>query len=103
MARLEYARWHTCLNCAKVRFEDVAFLWEADGQIAAFLMPGPGETHVQVHPAWETSELVEEMLGVAEDRLATARADGSRKLRVWAAPSRRMERLPPSALSGSTM
>ena len=38
VARLEYARWHTCLNCANVRLEDVATLWEADGEIIAFVM-----------------------------------------------------------------
>jgi len=52
VARLEYARWHTCLNCANVRLEDVATLWEADGEIIAFVMPdgGPGEVHFNVHP-----------------------------------------------------
>ena len=86
VARLDYARWHVCLNCAKVRLEDVAFLWEADGQIVAFLMPdgGLGEAHLSVHPALRTLELEEEMLGVAEERLAEARQDGWRKLVAWA-------------------
>lgn len=35
----EYARWHTCLNCAGVGLEEVATLWEADGQLIAFQMP----------------------------------------------------------------
>lgn len=85
VARLEYARWHTCLNCAKVRLEDVAFLWEADGQIIAMLMPdgGPGEAHLSVHPALRTRELEEEMLSVAEERLAAVKPDGARKLFVW--------------------
>lgn len=30
VARLDYARWHVCLNCANVRLEDIAFLWEAE-------------------------------------------------------------------------
>jgi ribosomal protein S18 acetylase RimI-like enzyme len=86
VVRLDYARWHICLNCAKVRLEDVAFLWEADGQLVAMLMPdgGPGEAHLNVHPGLRTRELEEEMLGVAEERLAKVKPDGGHKLFVWA-------------------
>ena len=86
VARLDYARWHSCLNCARVRLEDVAFLWELDGQIAAILMPdgGRGEAHFLVHPAMRTPELEEEMLAVAEERLPEVRPDGSLKLCIWA-------------------
>jgi mycothiol synthase len=64
----------------------VAFLWEADGQIAAILMPdgGPGDAHLSVHPALYTLELAEEMLDVAEERLAKVMPDGSRQLYIWA-------------------
>src|SRR5688500_12592208 len=63
VARLDYARWHSCLNCAGVRLEDVASLWEADGHIIAFLMPdgGPGEAHMCVHPGLRTHALEAEM------------------------------------------
>jgi ribosomal protein S18 acetylase RimI-like enzyme len=86
VARLEYARWHTCMNCAQVRLDDVAYLWEAAGQLIAFLMPdgGPGEAHLCVHPGLRTRELEEEMLTVAEERLARVRPDGSHRLYVWA-------------------
>lgn len=86
VARLDYARWHTCLNCAKVRLEDVTFLWQAADQLVAILMPdgGPGEAHLLVHPRLGTPELEEEMLGVAEEHLAAVKPDGSRKLCVWA-------------------
>ncbi len=85
VARLDYARWHTCLNCAHVRIDDVAFLWEEAGQIIAILMPdgGPGEAHLLVHPSLRTLELEEEMLDVAEERLAITQSDGSQKLYVW--------------------
>lgn len=86
VARLDYARWHTCLNCAKVRLEEVAYLWECDSQLIAFLMPdgGRGEAHLCVHPGLRTRELEEEMLTVAEERLAALKPDSSRRLRVWA-------------------
>jgi mycothiol synthase len=92
VARLEYARWHVCLNCAHVRLEDVAFLWESDGQLVAFLMPdgGPGDAHLCVHPESASSELEEEMLHVAEDRLAKVRPDGSRSLHVWVPDQHRL-------------
>jgi len=85
VARLDYARWHTCLNCAKVGLDEVAFLWETNGKIVAMLMPdgGPGEAHFCVHPTLRTLELEEEMLKIAEERLAKVEPDGSRKLVVW--------------------
>jgi mycothiol synthase len=89
VARLDYARWHTCLNCARVRLEDVAYLWESDGRLIAFLMPdgGRGEAHFCVHPGLRTLELEEQMLGVAEECLETVKKDGARKLIVWAPQS----------------
>jgi ribosomal protein S18 acetylase RimI-like enzyme len=85
VSRLDYARWHTCLNCAQLRLEDVAYLWETGGKLAAFLMPdgGRGEAHLCVHPALRTLELEEEMLSVAEERLAAVTQDGSHRLYVW--------------------
>ncbi len=86
VARLDYARWHGCMNCARIGLEEVVFLWEADGRLAAFLMPDGdrGEAHFCVHPEWRSPELEEEMLSVAEERLFAVQPDGSRKLYLWA-------------------
>jgi GNAT superfamily N-acetyltransferase len=86
VARLDYARWHTCLNCAGVTLEQVAHLWEQDGEIVAMMMPdgGPGEAHLMVHPDWRSMTLEAEMLALAEERLATPQPDGKRQLVVWA-------------------
>jgi mycothiol synthase len=86
VARLEYARWHTCLNCAKVTLHDVVTLWEAESDLAGILMPdgGRGEAHLLVHPHLRTAALEEDMIRVAEERLAAVKADGSRSLIVWA-------------------
>jgi ribosomal protein S18 acetylase RimI-like enzyme len=86
VARLEYARWHGCMNCTKARLEDSFFLWEAAGEIVALLLSesGRGEAHLCVHPELRTPELEEEMFVVAEDRLACIRPDGSHRLYVWA-------------------
>ncbi len=85
VARLDYARWHTCLNCAKVDLEEVAYLWESDGQLIAFLVSDGerGEAHFCVHPGQKTGELEEEMLDVAEEYLAAVKTDSTHRLRVW--------------------
>ena len=91
VARLDYARWHLCLNCDKVRLEDIAYLWETDcegsreREIVSIVMPegGPGEAHLMVHPDFDTAELEEEMLSMAQERLAASGPDGSRRLCVW--------------------
>jgi mycothiol synthase len=92
VARLDYARWHTCLNCAHVGLEEVAFLWESGGRLIAFAMPdgGRGEAHFCVHPELRTLELEEEMLSLAEERLTSVRPDGSRRLFVWAPEADKM-------------
>lgn len=85
VARLDYARWHSVLNCAHLTLADVVSLWEADGQLVAFMMPDgvPDEAHFMVHPAYRTLELEEEMLAVAEQRLAEVKPDGSHSLVIW--------------------
>jgi mycothiol synthase len=85
VARLDYARWHSCLNCANVRLEDVVYLWEKDEQLIAFMMPdgGPGESHLNRHPQWTSPELEIEMLIVAEERLAADQEDQTRSLCIW--------------------
>ncbi len=85
VARLDYARWHSCLNCAHVSLAEVAYLWEADGQLVAFVLPdgGPREAHLNVHPHWASAELETEMPDTAEAHLAVTRPDGRRELTVW--------------------
>lgn len=94
VARLDYARWHTCLNCAEVGLGDVATLWESDERLVAFVMPdgGRGEAHMSVHPHLRSLELEEEMLTVAEERLARVQPDGSHKLAVWVPREDRLRR-----------
>lgn len=86
VGRLDYARYHMCMNCAQVRLEDVACLWEVNGRILAFVMPdgGRGEAFPSVHPGLRTLELEEEILDVAEEHLHAVKEDGTRRLSVWA-------------------
>jgi ribosomal protein S18 acetylase RimI-like enzyme len=86
VARLDYARWHSCLNCAHVQLQEVAWLWELDDQLIGILMPdgGPGEAHLLAHPLLRTLELEESMLSVAEERLVATAAGATGQLCVWA-------------------
>ncbi len=92
VARLDYARWHGLINIAKLRLEDVAFLWEDAGQLIAFATSegAPGEIHFSVHPSFRTLELEEAMLCVAEEHLAEVTADQNRKLCLFATESDRL-------------
>lgn len=85
-ARLDYWRWHVVANCRALPcIESYIFLWETvDGQLAAALNPeGPGEVHLQVHPAYTTPALLNEMIDVAEAHL-TGERDGRREITIWA-------------------
>ncbi len=86
VARLEYARWHTCLNCHSVTLNEIAHLWEVDGKLVAFAMPdgGPDEVHINIHPAWKTAEFEERILLLAEEKLSVPTDEGKRFLGAWA-------------------
>ncbi len=85
VSRLEYSRWHVLINCAHLELQDVAFIWELEGRIIGLLMPdgGKGEGHFSVHPAYDTPELEEQALDVAEEHLTADQPDGKRQLYIW--------------------
>jgi mycothiol synthase len=85
VARLEYARWHTLLNCANLTLNDVATLWEDGDELVGFVMPdgGRGEAHFNLLPAYRTPEMYAEMLQVAEAELPEIKADGTHRLFIW--------------------
>lgn len=83
--RFDYCRWHVYKNVVGCHPDEVVFLWEQpDGRLAAVLNAEErGDAFLQVHPGLRTSELEEQMLEVAEERLADP-GGGARMLRVWA-------------------
>jgi mycothiol synthase len=84
LLRWDYWRWHVNENIFQFRLEDVITLWEADDQIVAMLNPdGTGEAFFQVHPAYHNTELLAEMLDVAEQKLPNTKAEGKKELLVW--------------------
>lgn len=85
VARLDYWRWHGLRNVDPQPIEGLIYLWEAAGQLVAALNPeGRGEAFFQVHPDHRTPALEEEMLALAEERLAAPTPEGKRRLEVWA-------------------
>ena len=84
VAEFDYWRWHMVANLEGWNLETVIFLWEtADGRLAAVLTPmGGGEAILHVHPDVRTPELEDEMLAVAEERLAATGKDSHRRLWV---------------------
>ena len=85
VVRWDYWRCHTVDNTAPPRMQDDVMIWEApNGRIAAVLNgEDRGQAFLQVHPDLRTPAREEEMLAMAEERLAVAGEDGRRTLRVW--------------------
>ena len=84
--RWDYWQWHVNRNIFHFNLAEVVCLWETDdGRLAAVTHPdGTGEAFLQVHPAFQTPELEDDLLATAEARLAAPLADGRQCLTVWA-------------------
>ena len=84
VARLDYWRWHGIANLGDGQLEQDVFLWETEeGEMASVLnREEAGSAYLQVHPWLRTPALEEEMIALAEERLAVRR-EGKRVLSVW--------------------
>src|SRR4030042_2773517 len=85
VARLDYWRWHGIMNLGDGTLETGVYLWEtSEGQIIAVLnREGAGQTFLQLHPAFKTVELEEEMITLAEAQLRAPSRSGGQVLWVW--------------------
>ncbi len=86
VARLDYWWWFINADLEKMPPGENIFIWETDSaQIAAVLNPeGRGQAFLQIHPAFRSPELNDEMIAVAESRLAAPGEDGRQRLQVFA-------------------
>jgi ribosomal protein S18 acetylase RimI-like enzyme len=84
--RFDYWRWHVNENIFQTPLEEAIALWETPaGEIAAVLnAENRGDAVFQIHPAWRSAALEDELLDAAEARLAATAEDGTRRLTVWA-------------------
>jgi mycothiol synthase len=83
--RLDYWRWHGIENCGYLdAMEKHIYLWETEaGRLAAVLNPESlGSVFLQVHPAFKTPELEEEMIETAEAELSAQKGDKWRQ-GIW--------------------
>ncbi len=85
VARLDYARWHVMMNCAKVTLDEVATIWQDGERIVGLVLPdgGPGEAHILIRPDYEDASLVTEMIDQAERTLCTEVPGNGRSIYVW--------------------
>ena len=84
--RFDYWRWHGIENLGHGNLERDVIIWEdTQGQIAAVLNPeGPGYVYLQVDPGYRTPELENEMLILAEEKLAVSKEGQRPGLNVFA-------------------
>ncbi len=82
VARLDYWWWFVNPDIEKITPDENVFIWESEtGQIAAVLTPeGRGHVYPQVHPDFHSPAMAEELVAVAEERLAVIGKDGLEKL-----------------------
>jgi mycothiol synthase len=85
VARWDYWIWFANPDLEKISLEENVFIWETGvGQIAAVLNPeGHGHAFPQIHPDFDTLELKDEIIAVAEERLTTTGKDGRKRLWLW--------------------
>jgi mycothiol synthase len=85
VARLDYWRWHGIMNMGDGSLEEHVYVWEtADGQIAAVLnREGVGQAFLQIHPAYKSIELEQQMITVAEEKLRGQSRRGGMVLWIW--------------------
>ena len=85
VVRLDYWRWHGIMNLGDGTLETGVFIWETElGQIVAGLnREGAGQAFMQIHPAYKTTDLEEQMMIVAEEHLRTSSRKGGGVLWVW--------------------
>jgi ribosomal protein S18 acetylase RimI-like enzyme len=87
IGRWDYWRWHVYENLVdNVPLSQMAYLWENEaGRLAAMVnAEDVGDIYLQVHPAYQSAELDEEMVATAEEHLGTTDDEGRRVLTIFA-------------------
>ncbi len=85
VARLDYWRWHGIMNLNDGKLEEDVYLWETEeGRIASVLnREGSGQAFLQIHPAFKTAQLEDQMIALAEEKLRAPSRRGGTVLWVW--------------------
>lgn len=83
--RFDYWYWFVNPALFQMPMEKAIQFWEtSDGDLAAFLVPeNPGEATFNIHPRYDTAELLEEMFSVALTQYGRMRDNNSYQLTTW--------------------
>ena len=85
VSRWDYWWWFANPSLEHLPLTESVFIWETEGgQIAAVLNPeGLGQVFPQVDPRFRSAKLEEEIIALAEERLAATGKSGRRKVWLW--------------------
>jgi mycothiol synthase len=83
--RWDYWRWHGIMNLGDGNLERDVYLWETEGQqIAAVLNPEErGQVFLQIHPAFKSPDLEEQMITLAEAYPRCPSQKGGHYIWIW--------------------
>jgi mycothiol synthase len=85
VSRWDYWRWHGIKNLKDGSLERDVTLWETnEGQIAAVVNPEePGQVYLQIHPAFKSSVLEDQMVSFAEEHLREPKQRNGDVMWLW--------------------
>lgn len=83
--RFDYWYWFVNPALFQMPMEKAIQFWEtSDGDLAAFIVPeNPGEATFNIHPRYDTAELLEEMFSVALAQYGRTQDNKSHQLTTW--------------------
>lgn len=83
--RLDYWKWHIATLGPKDKSLPLV-IWETpeDEIIAAMVPEEKAHPHLQIHPAYNTPEFIEEMVATAEEHLYGRTKENKRRVYIWA-------------------
>jgi mycothiol synthase len=85
VARLDYWRWHGIMNLDEGNLETGVYMWETEDRkiVAVVNQEGNGQVFLQIHPAYKTAKLEEEMIALAEEKLRAPSRRGGQAMWIW--------------------
>ena len=85
VARLDYWRWHGIMNLGEGTLETGVYLWETENRKIAGVVnqEDDGQVFLQIHPAYKTAAMEEEMIALAEEKLRAGSRRGGHALWIW--------------------
>lgn len=84
VSRLDYWKGHVSTLGSQTGILDMAVWENAEGEFAAAMLPEEkAHMHLQIHPAYQTPELIEEMVSTAEEHFYGVTKENKKKVYIW--------------------